>query len=82
MAQSYLHLRLLYALRLFLSKMRLEELAVRLDGHNRTIVSMFRSITGRNQPSTNKFIFGPAAWIAATQQFAAIPSCLLSMRKN
>jgi DNA polymerase-1 len=66
MARLYPHLRLLYELRLFLSMMRLEELAVGLDGHNRTIVSMFRSITGRYQLSTHKFIFGPAAWIAAT----------------
>ena len=64
MALLYPHLRLLYALRLFLSKMRLEELAVRLDGHNRTIVSMFRLITGRNQPSMNKLIFAPTAMLS------------------
>jgi DNA polymerase I len=69
MARLYLHLRLLYELRLFLSKMHLEELAVSLDGYNRTMVSIFRSIAGRHQLSTTKFIFGPAAWIAATQQF-------------
>jgi hypothetical protein len=66
MARLYPHLHLLYELRLFLSKMRLEELVVGLDGHTRTMVSMFRSITGRHQLSTHKFIFGPAAWIAAT----------------
>jgi hypothetical protein len=68
MARSYLPLRLLYELRLFLSKRHLEELAVGPDGYNRTMVSIFRSIAGQHQLSTNKFIVGSAAWIAATQQ--------------
>ena len=69
MARLYPRLRLLYELCLFLSKMHLEELVVDLDGYNRTMVSIFRSIAGQHQLSTNKCIFGPAAWIAATQQF-------------
>jgi len=50
-------------LRVALSKMRLSELAVGSDGRNRSLLSAFSSRTGRNQPSTNSFIFGPAVWL-------------------
>ncbi len=50
-------------LRLSLSKLRLQELPVGTDGRNRVLLSPFASRTGRNQPSTAKFIFGPAVWI-------------------
>jgi DNA polymerase I-like protein with 3'-5' exonuclease and polymerase domains len=43
--------------------MRLNDLAVGPDGRNRTILSAFRSKTGRNQPSNTKFIFGPSVWL-------------------
>ena len=33
-----------------------------LDGRNRVILSAFKAKTGRNQPSSSKFIFGPATW--------------------
>ena len=33
------------------------------DGRGRTMLSGFASKTGRNQPSTSKFIFGPAVWV-------------------
>ena len=33
------------------------------DGCNRCLLSPFRSKTGRNQPSTNRFIFGLPAWL-------------------
>src|SRR5262249_21840255 len=33
------------------------------DGRNRCLLSPFRAVTGRNQPSNTKFIFGPARWI-------------------
>lgn len=33
------------------------------DGRNRTLLSPFRSTTGRNQPSISKFIFGSARFI-------------------
>ena len=46
-----------------LSDMRLNDLAVGHDGYNRTILSAFRSRTGRNQPSNTKFIFGPSVWL-------------------
>lgn len=32
------------------------------DGRNRVMLSQFQSRTGRNQPSTTKFAFGPAKW--------------------
>ena len=50
-------------LRSSLSELRLNDLAVGADGRNRTILSAFRSQTGRNQPSNTKFIFGPSVWL-------------------
>ena len=43
--------------------MRLNDLAVGADGRNRCMLSAFRSRTGRNQPATSKFIFGPGVWL-------------------
>jgi hypothetical protein len=62
-ARTYPGLRALHELRSTLSGMRLTSLAVGSDGRNRTLLSPFRSITGRNQPSNSKFIFGPATWM-------------------
>lgn len=45
-------------LRHTLGQMRLESLAVGADGRNRCLLSPFSSRTGRNQPSTSKYIFG------------------------
>ena len=50
-------------LRYTLSDLRLNDLAVGHDGRNRTLLSPFRSRTGRNQPSNSKFIFGPSTWL-------------------
>jgi hypothetical protein len=50
-------------LRHALSQLRLEDLAVGADGRNRCLLSPFRSKTGRNQPSTSRFIFGPSTWL-------------------
>jgi DNA polymerase-1 len=47
-------------LRSSLSDLRLNDLAVGADARNRTVLSAFRSRTGRNQPSNSKFIFGPS----------------------
>lgn len=46
-----------------MSKLRLNDLQVGRDGRNRTLLGAFGSKTSRNQPSTNKLIFGPAKWI-------------------
>uniref|UniRef100_UPI0035691BF5 DNA polymerase n=1 Tax=Novipirellula sp. TaxID=2795430 RepID=UPI0035691BF5 len=43
--------------------MKLEKLAVGSDGRNRAMLSPFASRSGRNQPSNNKFIFGPSVWL-------------------
>ena len=53
----------LHELRATLGQMRLIGLAVGSDGRNRCLLSPFASKTGRNQPSTNEFIFGPARWM-------------------
>jgi DNA polymerase-1 len=50
-------------LRHTLSQLRLNELAVGADGRNRSMLSPFRSKTGRNQPSNSKYIYGPSVWL-------------------
>ncbi len=63
MARAYPCVAPLHELRATLSQLRLMELHVGLDGRSRTLLSAFKSITGRNQPSNKKFAFGPATWI-------------------
>jgi DNA polymerase-1 len=63
MAKSYAAIAPLHELRHALSEMRLNDLAVGHDGRNRTILSAFRSKTGRNQPSNTRYIFGPSTWL-------------------
>jgi hypothetical protein len=53
----------LHELRATLSGLRLTGLEVGADGRNRCLLSPFSAVTGRNQPSTTKFIFGPARWM-------------------
>jgi DNA polymerase-1 len=53
----------LHELRATLSGLRLTGLEVGADGRNRCLLSPFRAVTGRNQPSNTKFIFGPARWM-------------------
>jgi DNA polymerase I len=43
--------------------MRLAALAVGPDSRNRRLLSAFQARTGRNQPSTSKFIFAPSVWL-------------------
>jgi hypothetical protein len=50
-------------LRHALSEMRLEDLHVGPDGRNRTMLSPYRAVSGRNAPSNTAFIFGPAVWL-------------------
>jgi DNA polymerase-1 len=50
-------------LRHTLSELRLNRLSIGEDGYNRAILSAFRARTGRNQPSSARYIFGPSAWI-------------------
>ncbi len=63
MALAYPDVSLLHQLRVNLSQLRLNALEVGHDGRNRTLLSPFKSKTGRNQPSNAKFIFGPARWL-------------------
>jgi hypothetical protein len=47
---------------------RKKGLAVGSDGRNRTMLSPFQSKTGRNQPSSAEYIFGPAVWLRSLIQ--------------
>lgn len=62
MSILYPQLAPLRKLRDSLSKLRLNALQVGSDGRNRCLLSPFSSTTGRNQPSTNKFVFGLSKW--------------------
>jgi DNA polymerase I len=46
-----------------LGAMRLRDLPIGSDGRNRCSLMPFASRTGRNQPSTAKFIFSPGKWL-------------------
>jgi DNA polymerase family A len=63
MARTYPAVAPMRELRSALSDMRLADLAVGSDGRNRTILSAFRSRTGRCQPSNTRYIFGPSVWL-------------------
>ena len=62
-ARAYPRVSPLRELRSSLADLRLNDLAVGQDGRNRTILSAYRSRTGRNQPSNSRFIFGPSVWL-------------------
>jgi hypothetical protein len=63
MARAYPEVAPLRELRSSLSELRLNSLAVGRDGCNRALLSPFRARTGRNQPSSAKYIFGPSVWL-------------------
>lgn len=63
MARAHPKVAPMHELRVALAQMRLAKLAVGYDSRNRTPFWAFSSKTGRNQPSTSNFIFGPSAWI-------------------
>lgn len=63
MSKRYQQVQPLHELRKTLSELKLNKLSVGQDGRNRTLLSPFAAKTGRNQPSTAKFIFGPAKWV-------------------
>ncbi len=62
-ARSHPAVALMRELRVSLSRVRLTDLAVGSDGRNRVPLAPFASRTGRNQPSSSRFIFGPARWL-------------------
>ena len=61
--KSFPQLRPLKELRQAMGQLRLSELAVGDDNRNRAMLSMFSAKTGRNQPSTSKFVFGLSTWL-------------------
>lgn len=63
MSRVYPQVAPLHELRSTLSGLRLNDLQVGPDRRNRTILSAFRSKTGRNQPSNSRFVFGPSTWL-------------------
>ena len=63
MARAYPDVALMRELRVSLSQLRLEDLAVGSDGRNRVLLSPFGASSGRNTPSNSKFIFGPSTWL-------------------
>jgi DNA polymerase-1 len=63
MAKAHPKVSPMRELRCALSEMRLSDLAIGSDGRNRTLLSAFRSRTGRSQPSNTKYIFGPSVWL-------------------
>ena len=63
MARLHPELGPLRELRGALSKLRAADLEVGPDRRNRTMLSAYRSKTGRNQPSTSKFVFGQPRWV-------------------
>jgi len=63
MAGLYPQIEPLRELRYSISKLRLNDLSVGNDGRNRALLGPYGSKTSRNQPSTSKYVFGPAKWI-------------------
>jgi hypothetical protein len=63
MARAYPAVRPIKELRASLAQLQGFRLAVGADGRNRCPLRAFASKTGRNQPSTNQFIYGPARWL-------------------
>jgi DNA polymerase-1 len=62
-AAAYPVVNELRELRVTLSELRLEKLAVGHDGRNRTGLGAFGTKTGRNTPRATEFIFGPSTWL-------------------
>ena len=63
MAKAYPEIAPLWELRASLAQLRLNDLAIGRDGRNRCLLSPFRAGSGRNAPSSAKFIYGPATWL-------------------
>jgi hypothetical protein len=49
--------------RQMLGQLKRPGLAIGTDGRNRCLLSAFKTITGRNAPSTTQFIFGCPSWM-------------------
>ena len=66
--QAHPRLRRLRELRRALSELRLSRLAVGSDGRNRCMLSAFGTKTGRNAPSSSRFLFGWPRWARGLMQ--------------
>ncbi len=62
-ALRYPAIQPLRELRSTMGKLRLTGMAVGADGRNRFSIWPFSAKTGRNQPSNNELVFGPAKWM-------------------
>jgi DNA polymerase I len=62
-AKMYPQVAPIHELRATLGQLRLNDLAVGSDERNRTLLSAFGARSGRNTPSSGKFVFGPAVWL-------------------
>jgi hypothetical protein len=62
-AQIFPEIAELHRLRTTMGQMRSNNLAVGSDGRNRTLLGAFGARSGRNTPSSVKFVFGPSAWL-------------------
>jgi DNA polymerase-1 len=63
MARAHPDVAPIRELRVPLSPLRLSDLTIGADGRNRSSLCAFRSKTGRNQPSSTRFILGTERWI-------------------
>jgi DNA polymerase I-like protein with 3'-5' exonuclease and polymerase domains len=64
MAKAHPKVAPLYELRMTLSELKLNQLAVGRDGRNRPgLLGIFGTKTSRNAPSSTRYAFGPARWI-------------------
>lgn len=61
--KAYPQLAPLKDLRYSMGQLRLNDLAIGKDGRNRCNLRPLASKTGRNQPSSSKYVFGPAVWL-------------------
>ena len=67
-AEKFPAVKPLQTLRRTLAQLRLLGLEVGSDGRSRCMLSPFASKTGRNQPSTKRFVFGLSRWLRGLVQ--------------
>jgi hypothetical protein len=60
--KSFPQLRMIHEARAFMGKTRLQDLQIGRDGRSRCMLSAFRTVTGRNAPSSSAYPFGNACW--------------------
>jgi DNA polymerase I len=63
MSKTNVKVEAMHELRKSLSELRLNALTVGQDGRNRYMAGVVGTKTGRNAPSSQKSVFGPAQWI-------------------